>query len=219
MALGALDLALETLLSDEPSKVELFNDTYLNEPLESYSYKADTFAAFSIMEICGITILNLPRHFIPFTEYDNSNNDLHTYWNTFTKLCEGPLPKQIKQLYAYHERISLLDGYPNIKKYLNRALDRNSFLWNQFVAESMLEAAKKTSGPEGNIKSQMDIMILPNHSNRQQEQIVTFIKEVTNSLEEKDWSENIQTFFEINQKFLKCINWTLQKIGLLDRVD
>lgn len=212
-----MDRALQILLANEPCKADLMNGTYLNEPLESNICQVDTFATFSTMEFCGITILNLPCHFTSFTEYDKSNTGLHTYWTDLTRLCEDPLPKQIKQIYTYYEKIILLDGFPNIKGYLNRAMNQNSFLWNQFVSESMLEATKKISGPEGDVKSQMDIMNLPNHSNRQQEQILKFVKEVTNSLEEKNWSTNMNIFFDINQKFLMLIDLALQYIGLIDR--
>lgn len=78
-------------------------------------------------------------------------------------MCGDFLPKQIKIFYGYYEKIALLDGYPNIKGYFEHALIRNSFPRTQFVSESMLEAAKKISGPEkGNVKSQMDMMNLPN---------------------------------------------------------
>lgn len=217
MALEAMDRALKTLLSDKLCKIELFDNTYLNEPPESHINKADTFTTFLSTEIGGIIILNLPRHFTPFTEYDKRNNDLHTYWSDLANLCGDLFPKQIKLLYAYQERIALLDGYPNIKEYLERALIRNSFLWTQFVSESMLEAVQKISGPQGNVNSQMEIMNLPNHSNTQKKKILRFIKEVTNSLEEKDWSTNLKTFLDVNEKFLRLICWALQSIGLVDR--
>lgn len=219
MALPNLDHTIKLLVADESHKLELLKDTYLNNPLESnIGCQADTFAAFPTTEICGITILNIPCHFIPFAEYDKSNNHLITYWTSLAKLCEDPtgLPKQIKQIYTYYEIITLLDGYPNIKEYLNCAMNQNAFLWNQF-SESLLEAVKEISGPEGNIKSYMDVINLKTPSYNHNEEILRFINVVTRSLEEKNWSTNMNKFFVVNQKFLMLIHWSLQHIGLVSK--
>lgn len=119
---------LMALVSEDIFQEHLFSSFYLNDLPESRTYGAGNFATFSTMEIGGITILNLPNLFISFTECNEKNNDIHTYWLDLAKLCKSPLPKQIKELYGYRERIELFSGYPNIKEYHDRGIIRNGFL-------------------------------------------------------------------------------------------
>ena len=208
---------LMALVSEDIFQEHLFPSSYLNDLPKSRTYGASNFATFSTMEIGGITILNLPNHFVPFTKYDEKDNNLHTYWLDLAKLCKSPLLKQIKELYGYRERIELFPGYPNIKEYLDRGIIRNGFLWTQFVSECMLDAAKKVSGPEGNVETEMEIINLPYHSNTQKKHILKYIKEVRSSLEEQDWSADMRKVSNTNEKFLILIKWALQSIGLVER--
>lgn len=219
MALPHLDQAIKLLLADESHRLELLKDTYLDNPPESnIGCQAESFAEFSATEICGITIFNIPRHLNSFAQYDKSNNHLITYWTSLAKICEDPngFPKQIKQIYTYYEIITLLDGYPNIKGYLIRAMNQNAFLWNEF-SESLLEAAKEISGPEGNLKSYMDVMQSKTPSYNQKEEILRFINVVTRSLEGRNWMTNMNKFYVVNQNFLMLIYWSLERIGLINR--
>lgn len=227
-ALEAFDLALRALLSNKSHRIDLFNSTYLNEPPEKEMVEIDTFAQFSTANVHGITILNLPDYFtslIMEAESYQEDGDLLRYWRNLTKEFEKPLTQQIKTLYGYHERITLLDGFPNIKEYIKRAMVRIIFLLTHTVSESMVEALEKMPGGNNSpdekgkkdINSQVEMMNLPRHSENDMKFITTFILVLTNSLEDKEWSTNIETFLYVNQNFLRLIKMALQHIGLVDR--
>lgn len=146
-ALEAFELALRTLLSDKSHLIDLFNTTFLNEPPEKEMLEIHTFAQFCTEKIYGITIFNLADYFTKLiAESIQKDDDLHTYWSNLAKGFENDLSQQIKTIYAYHEKISLLDGYPNIKEYVKRALVRIIFLLTQPVSKSILEAVEKMPG-------------------------------------------------------------------------
>lgn len=216
----AFDRVMKILLSDKPSEISLFNETYLNDPLELQTYTASNFATFSETKISGIPILDLARHFTRFTQYNNdTNNFLHTHWTNFAKLCENSLSKQIQTLYAYLDKIMLLDGYPNMKRFLRRALIHNEFLWTQFLSECMPEAANKVSGLEkgGNVQLVMELMNLTNCSHQQKKHITAFLIQLTNAFTTRDLAANMLKFSITTGKFLKLVQWSLQRIGLVDR--
>lgn len=110
-ALQAFELALRALLSDKPHQIDLFNTTFLNKLPDKEILEIHTFAQFCSRKIHGIPIVNLSDYFTKIiTEFNQNDDNLYTYWNNLAKVFENHLSQQIMTLYAYPEKISLLDG-------------------------------------------------------------------------------------------------------------
>lgn len=106
-----------------------------------------------------------------------------------------PFLNKSKHLYTYYEIILLLDEHPNIKEYIKYVFIIIIFLLTPSVSEVILKAVKKISRLKRNTNSQIYNFKFQNHFDKSQK-ITRIIKEVTNSLEEKQWSTNIKTFLD-----------------------